>query len=266
MDADNYGLIIQKDGDAGDSAMETCFDAICSYFMGYEFLSLMSYISVKTQCIQSHFPWRIRRHPDPEKWYREWVHGTGDQWQNYIITAGLHYDYIELIKHFISFSLRGFFCTNTRRRNVYPTYLEHKRKSPRWRKWKPGWILPDFRPGFFFLFIRGFYPFSIPLWPLLFISDFGLVFGAVMKSWFPDRKAKEGNDGNFFAKCIYSKNRMPTITAKLARWIYFNYRFDLRDGKKLNRIQAALERQYNDGKNPRLDLASFYLCRKDEFV
>ena len=227
---DKYKMVVQADGDPGDSAMETCFNGICKYLDG-TFVSKKAshniYLRVSELCIEDKFPWRIRRSPDPKYWSREWCHGTGDQWQNFIVLAGLHRDYKMLLKLLLSFSIRGFFCTNTRRRNVYPTMDEHYKKSPYWRPWEPGFNLPDFRPGFLFLFIRGFAPYSVLLYPLLIFSDLGLLFGSITKCFNIGRKVKAGNDGNYFIKSIYSKVRYSTPVAWLSRYLYFHYRSDL---------------------------------------
>jgi len=255
---DEFGLIVQSNGDGGDTACEHSAWVTLQEWLR-ESRSVHAEISNKIEYQKMVLKLvhkdgdKIRRHPDPKMWYSDWDRGTGDQWQNLIIAAGTFGDK-DLLKQMLwGFVRRGFFCTNTFRRNYWKDREEHEKKSPRYKKWPDNIrdlsTIPDFRPLFISLFIRGLRIW--PLYPMLFFFDFfDLLLGSLLM-FGGGKKVKSGSDTNYIMKTEFARRNMPTPISFLARQIY--KKRPSVDAETILGPVSAVEKHFS-GKNPPLHL------------
>jgi hypothetical protein len=211
---DSNGLIVQSlvsGGDGGDSCNRTCTVALAEIYQGkttsQDFLK---------ELIHPKYPFILRRHPNPEKWYSDWDRASRDQTIPYIILLGETKSYRLLSAYFLGHLLRGLlFTTNIRRNHVYKTLEEHQLRSTPDVKWNYSVKLPDFTAfEFFALYIRALpKPLRVALYPLLLIGDLETLLSALAKRFITP---KDDDISNHALVMINGMRRTPTIFLKLA--------------------------------------------------
>ena len=122
-----------------------------------------------------------------------------DQFIPVLISLGYHGEYAMLWRIFKAHLKRGLLFTNNTVGNGQDWRVAKKK-------------IPDLTgPEFLALYIRGFWPYSIMLWPLLFLFDIETLIGSVI--W--RNRTKDPNKDDVLNHCsvsIYGRLRMPTLT------------------------------------------------------
>lgn len=161
MFIDSYAIIVQRDGDGGDSLQREGMYAFGKWLRlqnnGQEvFLEIPerrdnAKIIAKFE-VQ---PGIYVRHPDPKKWYSNPDTTSRDQIVPLLAYCAAYSDHPRLWRFFKAVARRGFFMQNIQRAGDVP------------KKWKA----PDTLLGHLGLFIRAGGAYTDPLYPLLFVTD-----------------------------------------------------------------------------------------------
>jgi len=253
---DKYGLLVQKDGDGGDTLNRMGHWAIGKYICGSD---VSRYFSYKVNRYLHNGDGVYRRHPDPEMWYSDWDRATRDQLTPLVIALGLIGDTL-LLKGLRRQMFKNFFMTvRLWPRNVWKDKDEHNRKAARWRPWSDA-TFRDVLISHLALHIRaGRYWYC---YPLLLIMDLELLGGAIIKTAFGrfNKKVRGGDDLNYAARVFQAKEIYPTPFSYLARKVY-KRRPHLRD---INTKYSELKLDYETESGPQS--AFQYYCSKKEYA
>lgn len=144
---DNYGLLVQSNGDGGDSCNRSF--AYC-YFTGKKADKV--YAELETA------PGLLRRSPHPGKWYSMPERLSRDQFIPALACLIRQQNKPLLERVAGRHARRGYlFAWNTRRNFQYPTLDEHLRKSTPDVEWNYSWKVPDFcGPAIWAMYSRAF--------------------------------------------------------------------------------------------------------------
>jgi hypothetical protein len=257
---DSFGVITQNAKDSWDGGDTTQREGMFAVAILIHFLagriSLQDYAAMidRYRFIINNLNddgWSLRRHPDPTKWYHDTNRMSRDQWVPNIIALGALNR--RLLRKMTLQHLRrgGLFTTNTRENGAIRS---NNSSMSLWQKLKysvglynPGvpcyaWKLPDITdPSIWGALVRGL---NIRLlWPLLLLTDWILVIGAV-GTYYQTKSGTVTDDQNTQQMLLLQSHyAMPTPVAKLAMWIY----------KKTN-PQTALDAYFAPENNgPRMD-------------
>lgn len=207
---DSKSLLIQKNGDGGDSLNRTCHAQILTTILDIKFLK----IGAIGQLNHPYRHGRFRRSWHEGKWYAEYDRMSRDQFIPLLMWYGIAAPKV-LWWIFLDHLKRGLLFTyNTRRNYVYALAEEHYAKSPPDVKWRYEWKCPDLTgPEVWGLYIRGFWNYW--LYPLLWIFDIETVLSSIVIRLRP----KKDDCINHAVILEYQKYRMPTLLTYLANLI-----------------------------------------------
>lgn len=161
MYVDAYSIIVQRDGDGGDSLQREGMYAFGKW-MRYESSSNTFFISDPSErqpaAVMSKFevePGVYVRHPDPDAWYSDPRTTSRDQLVPVIAYCGAYKDYSRLWRLFKAVAQRGFFAQNIH-------HVAERKKQPK---------VPDTMLFHLGLFIRSGGYWTAPFYPLLLVTD-----------------------------------------------------------------------------------------------
>ncbi len=221
MYIDAYSIIVQQDGDGGDSLQREGM---------YAFGKWLRYNSRANLLVVSEYPERqdakrlldkfeiepgiYVRHPDPGKWYSD-PHATSrDQLVPVIAFCAAYRDYPRLWRLFKATFKRGLFAQNVLRTG-----------EP-----QGGKKIPDTMIGHLGLFIRAGGDWTAPLYPLLFLTDtvdlIGTVLNAIPLHWEEDnlrlrwQEPRDVDDNNTIVAHLLAARFKPTPVSWLNRQVY----------------------------------------------
>ncbi len=219
---DEYGMIVQLDGDGGDS-----FHRMNMYDVGYkkrEQLNIsnkhwpsidMEKTLNKLECPNS--KGLYRRHPKPKIWYSDCDRLSRDQTIPFIYASGLSGRYKRLFKFMIRHIFRLGFMTNVRNNHSMPGDENYKWKIPDWCG-----------PRIFNMYIRAFLTerpkLAIFLMPILMLGDLQNFINSLIKVFIYGKKSNHSDDLNHILILMQAKETAPTPLSWLARKIYAKYR------------------------------------------
>ena len=225
---DQWGLVTQKNKEGGDSCQRTCMLAFMLGLMGIVSLDILW---KKIKFLKDEKTKLYRRHPDPDFWGSNPNTFSRDQWVplatllgyfGYLLNDSRYrYEFNQLFKKHLK---RFGFCWNTKRNWQYPTLEKHKQAiEDKIIGRKVQWDYSSKIPDFLFIhhwgvYIRGFN--KTILWPLLFITDLGLVLDAMLKVFASTRGNGKTIDNNFIVMMLQAQVIMPTPLIFIAKWIY----------------------------------------------
>jgi hypothetical protein len=221
MYIDAYALIVQQDQDGGDTLQREGM---------YAFGKWLRYNKNRNVLIVDEIPARrdpaaimdklevkpgiFVRHPDPWKWYSDPDTTSRDQLVPVIAYCGAYEDYPRLWRLFKATLKRGMFAQNTKRAGDGP------------RSWK----LPDTMIAHLDLFIRAGGPYTMPLYPLLLVTDTIDLAGTLLQllplHWEQTarrlrfKQPKDVDDNNVIISHLMAAAFMPTPISWLNRQLY----------------------------------------------
>lgn len=221
MYIDSYALIVQQDGDGGDTLQREGMYAFGKWLRyNQETNTLFIAESPERQDpakIISKFeiePGIYIRHPDPRKWYSNPDTTSRDQVVPVIAYCGAYQDYPRLWRLFKATAKRGFFAQNIIRNGGGS-------QTPK---------IPDTMLGHLGLFIRAGGWYTAPLYPVLFITDFAdlvaTVLNAIPIQWQKNpghlrlEELKDVDDNNTIIAHLMAVKFKPTPISWLNRQIY----------------------------------------------
>jgi len=221
---DEHGLVVQKNGDGGDSAYRTALAATILTMLLKQDDAAKFYRALIDNCLLHNFDWV--RHPNKSEWWSDPKTFSADQAAKVMLSMLLMDDnkivYYWLVKRMASFG----FHQNTRRN-------DDKTKH---------WKLPDIiRPGEVSNLIRGL-DFWV-LYPLLFVLDFRFLFDLYFR-----KKTPWDYDSLMAIDLIYSQFIMPTPIANIAKRFYI--RTDYKE---------RIRNNYSDDNNGIYPLGELYI-------
>ena len=206
---DYNGLVIQNNGDGGDSLNRSAAVWTLLFWNGTTQATekQLSALACTTKG-------KYRRNNHPFKWYSDCNRTSRDQLIPLLIYFGSTNKSDQLKAMFIDHCKRALlFAYNTRRNFQYPTLEQHLRYSTPDVKWDYSWKFPDLTgPEFWALYIRGFN--IIYLYPLLMLFDVFTLIGAIVM-----RFQKSDDVINHAMTTEYARRRMDTPFMWLARKI-----------------------------------------------
>lgn len=200
---DANGLVVQKNGDGGDSLNRTAVRIFLSRLTEHKLLLLASLDYYK-----------YRRNTHLNKWYADWDRTSRDQLIPLVIVMGL-LNPASLTLIFIDHLKRGLlFAYNTRRNFQYSRLeLQHRYSTPD-VDWDYSWKVPDLTgPEFWALYIRGFNAWY--LYPLLCLFDLETLVG----SFLTRRQTSKDDVINHAVVLEYGRIRLDTPVMWLARLV-----------------------------------------------
>lgn len=213
---DSYNLVVQKNGDGGDSCNRSFARLLLLYFRSgwtYELLKQCSHITKTLEHPEK--PGLYRRHPDPNFWYSYWDRLSRDQSIPLVLALAVFnkpalWNFFK--RHLLTRAC--LFLYNTRRNFQYPTYQEHLQRSTPDVKWNYGRKLPDFTgPEFFSIYIRAFGWWWLR--PIMYLGDLETVASALTIRW----KTNKTDVINHLLIMKYAKHVRPTWLIWLANKI-----------------------------------------------
>lgn len=268
---DEWGLLVQSraERDGGDSCARTCaFYFLLKILKPSKAKEMDSKVSSMLDVLESpahanHY----LRHPDRTSWYGNPDYGhqyfSRDQAIPLVLCMGIYKQYRKLWGFTVAWLCRLMWMTNIRRNGMYPTKELHHRFGASNKHWNFKPKLPDFAPQLLGLIIRSFYPYSLPLYPVLLITDLELLVDGSLKVLFQSkmRKMLNGDQQNHVLCLIQAQYIMPTPVSALARWIYkrFSKKLSVTLGTSSyipsNGVQSRLQWFFREAKgDPPLDL------------
>ncbi len=221
MYVDAYALIVQQDGDGGDSLQREGM---------YAFGKWLRYNSAENTVVIAELPERedsrqifdkfevepgiYVRHPDPHKWYSNPKTTSRDQLVPLIAYCGAYRDYPRLWRLFKAFAKRGMFSQNTKRAGE--GHMEFK--------------VPDTMIAHLGLFIRAGGWYTAPFYPLLLLTDSiefaGTLFNQIPVHWeqtnkrFRWKDLRDVDDNNAIIAHLLAAKFKPTPISWLDRQVY----------------------------------------------
>jgi hypothetical protein len=268
MYIDSYAIIVQQDGDGGDSLHREGMYAFGKWLMLQRNgkLALLEVPERRdTEKIISKFevePGIYVRHPDPRKWYSNPNTTSRDQVVPLLAYCAAYKDYPRLWRFLKAVAKRGFFMQNIQRAGDVP------------KKWK----MPDTVLGHLSLFIRAGGVYTDPLYPLLLVTDtvdfvgtllqlFPLHFEQTAKR-FRSKEPRDVDDNNTIISHLLAVHFKPTPVSWVDRQVYaLSRRWNYGNTKlgELNPVMGALawyHRAENRG-NP--EMAELYRSEIEEY-
>jgi len=224
MYIDSYAIIVQQNGDGGDSLQREGMYAFGKW-LRYDQSQNVAYLAndpgrPSTQEIIDKFevlPGIYVRHPDLSKWSGNPLTTSRDQVVPVIAYCAAYKDYPRLWRLFKSTMKRGFFAQNFIRNG--PNKTDYK--------------LPDTMITHLGLFIRAGGYWTAPLYPILFITDFIDLIGTIGRlapvhmrdggdlRW---KDLGDVDDNNTVISQLLAARFKPTPTSWLRRQIYAHWR------------------------------------------
>lgn len=263
MHLDNQRLIVQSDGDAGDSLHRAGSWALVEKIR--QELNVGSSLFDQPERPR---PWREAqplyevkpgiyvRHPDKSKWYSNPDTTSRDQLVPAIIALGVHKMRAELWRVEKKILLRGLFAQNIYR-NWEP--VENQKKK-----------IPDTFLFCIGLLIRAWGRWAIPLYPVLIVLDFVDMIGQMIElipirvtdEWKVRRKdSTDADDMNGINKHLQALFVLPTPFSWASRKLYSKYRMATMgtiELKEPNRIMGALVWYNRPAGNGNPEMAEIY--------
>lgn len=221
MYVDTYALIVQQDGDGGDTLQREGMYAFGKW-MRYNLEDNTVYIN---DMPQRRDPAKIIdklevkpgifiRHPDPEQWYSNPKTTSRDQLVPVIAYCAAYRDYPRLWRLFKATAKRGMFSQNT------------KRAGKGHKEFK----VPDTFLGHLSLFIRGGGYWTAPFYPLLILTDSisfaGTIIHQIPIHWeqtnkrFRFKEGRDVDDNNTIIYHLVAAQFKPTPVSWLHRQFY----------------------------------------------
>ena len=215
---DSYGLLTEIDGEGGDTACEHFAMLVMLRWLGEpsspdHYPLDVAYSNARYELMHDRYG-LIRRHPHAFYWGSDWNRGTGDQMQNAVIASFVFVDRHHSNQWLAGFKERWWFTHNTMKRNIWMNAQHHEGHSPSYKVHDPRPEVPDFRPLFKALFIRG----HKMKWlrPLLYFYDtIDLLVGAIRIRL----KLSDKCTINYFMKVNFAKRNWPTLISRFAYWL-----------------------------------------------
>lgn len=220
MFIDSYAIIVQRDGDGGDSLQREGMYAFGKWLRlqndGREvFLEIPE--RQDSRKIMSKFeiePGIYVRHPDPKKWYSNPDTTSRDQIVPMLAYCAAYEDYPRLWRFVKAAAKRGFFMQNVQRNGDVP------------KEWK----VPDTLVGHLGLFIRSGGAYTDPLYPLLFVTDSLDLVGTLLAQFplhfveaakkFRMKEPRDVDDNNDIIAQLMAIHFKPTPVSWLNRQLY----------------------------------------------
>ncbi len=221
MFVDAYAIIVQQDGDGGDSLHREGMYAFGKW-LRYDESQNTFFISDPPERqdpkkIIDKFevrPGIFVRHPDPQKWYSNPDTTSRDQLVPLIAYCGAYQDYPRLWRLFKNTVKRGFFAQNTVRAGDGQTDKK----------------IPDTMVFHLGLFIRSGGIWTMPLYPLLFVTDtldmLGTLVSLIPLHWEKTnkrlrmREPRDVDDNNTIIAHLLAVKFKPTPISWLHRQLY----------------------------------------------
>lgn len=225
MYVDSYALIVQQDGDGGDTLQREGMYAFGKW-MRYEQDSNTIFINEiperqNPSAIMDKLeiePGIYVRHPDPRKWYSNPDTTSRDQLVPVIAYCAAYQDYPRLWRLFSKTAQRGFFAQNIIRNGDGPKTIK----------------VPDTMIAHLGLFIRAGGWWTAPLYPLLLVTDtidlVGTILNTVPFHWETTNarmrfvKPKDVDDNNTIIAQLVAAKFKPTPISWLNRQLYASTR------------------------------------------
>jgi hypothetical protein len=225
MYVDAYALIVQQDGDGGDSLQREGMYAFGKWLRYNQKANIL----IVAEPPEHQDPKRVMdkfevapgifvRHPDPNKWYSNPATTSRDQLVPVIAYCAAYADHARLWRLFKATVKRGLFAQNTRHAGAHA----HASK------------IPDTMIGHLGLFIRAGGYWTAPLYPLLFITDtvnlIGTLLAAVPLHWEEShlrlrwREPRDVDDNNAVIAHLLAAHFKPTPISWLNRQVYASLR------------------------------------------
>jgi len=222
MFIDAYALIVQQDGDGGDTLQREGMYAFGKKLL-YDRSTNTVVVSEENPArrdpaqIMSKFevqPGVYVRHPDPTHWYSNPETTSRDQIVPVIAYCAAYHDYARLWRLFVATAKRGFFAQNILDTGEGETKVK----------------VPDTMIGHLGLFIRAGGEWTAPLYPLLFITDtvdlIGTIIDVIPLHWeetgkkLRSRDLGDVDDNNTIIADLLAARYKPTPISWLNRQIY----------------------------------------------
>lgn len=221
MYVDSYALIVQQDGDGGDTLQREGMYAFGKW-LRYNSADNTVYINAiperrDTAKIFDKLevkPGIYVRHPDPNKWYSNPKTTSRDQMIPVLAYCAAYEDYPRLWRLFKATAQRGMFSQNIKRAGA-----GHKEFK-----------VPDTFLGHLSLFIRAGGYWTAPFYPLLFLTDSVSLVGSILHlipiHWeqtnkrFRFKEARDVDDNNAIIYHLMSAKFKPTPISWLNRQLY----------------------------------------------
>jgi hypothetical protein len=211
MITDENFLIVQYDGDGGDTLQQSGFASL-GWWMKFKFIPKFGTNAIK-YCYVGRGRWI--RHPKPNTFWSDPRVTTRDQLLMTYPMLRLAGEWKLLLASVIALLVRFCFAQNTRSSD--------------------GTLrMPDFMHPFLGTVIRSLFPFSIPLYPFLILFDLCLISGIALDlipwRWsseqkkFVKRDPNDTDDDNAVGQLAIAMLWMPTPLSWLARKVHAKYR------------------------------------------
>lgn len=261
MFIDSYAIIVQRDGDGGDSLHREGMYAFGKWLTvknGIQTAMFEIPERQDTAKIIDKFevaPGIFVRHPDPKKWYSNPDTTSRDQLVPLIAYCGAYRDHARLWRLFKAAAQRGFFSQNIQRAGDVP------------KKWK----MPDTLLGHMGLFIRAGGAYTDPLYPVLWLTD-SLEFVSTLMQIFPlhytltakkfrMKELRDVDDNNTIVAHLMAAHFKPTpiswvdrhLYALTRRWNYGNTEMG-----ELNPVMGALAWYHREDGRGNPEMAELY--------
>ena len=225
MYIDAYAIIVQQDGDGGDSLQREgmfAFGKALRYHQRANILIVSEnperQDSVRTMDKFETAPGIYVRHPDPQKWYSNPATTSREQIVPLIAFCAAYQDYARRWRLFKATASRGLFAQNILRNGE-----GQKDKK-----------IPDTMLGHLGLFIRAGGTWTAPLYPLLFITDtadlLGTLFASIPIHWEESHlrlrweEPRDVDDNNTIVAHLMAAHFKPTPISWLNRQLYSGLR------------------------------------------
>ena len=221
MYVDSYALIVQRDGDGGDTLQREGMYAFGKWLRYNQAgntvviadeparrdpAAVMDKLEVK--------PGIFVRHPDPNKWYSNPATTSRDQLVPVFAYCAAYEDYPRLWRLFKAAVKRGFFAQNTTRAGA-----GHKANK-----------MPDTMIGHLGLFIRAGGYWTVPFYPWLIVTDSVDLLGTLIQQipvhWEQTKRRlrfyepRDVDDNNAIIQHLLAANFKPTPISWLNRQLY----------------------------------------------
>ncbi len=261
MFIDAYAIIVQRDGDGGDSLQREGMYAFGKWLVlangGQPTIFEIPERQNASKIINKFevSPGIYVRHPDPQRWYSDPDTTSRDQLVPLIAYCGAYRDYPRLWRFFKAVVKRGFFSQNIQRAGDVP------------KKWKT----PDTFLGHLGLFIRAGGAYTDPLYPLLFVTDTIDFIGTLLQHFplhftlsskrFRMKEMRDVDDNNAIIAHLMAAHFKPTPISELDRYVYsltrrWNYGNSLMG--ELNPVMGAMAWYHRSEARGNPEMAELY--------
>jgi hypothetical protein len=210
---DKYDLIVQKDGDGGDSAQRIGMWAFGSLFNSQpdevEFYRQLKAITIGAG--------EFVRNPDPTKWYSNPLNFSRDQTRALVMAMGVYGFDLALFRNLKNLILNFF-----RYPNIYPNFT--KPGDPSYIKKVPDIASPEDLGEYIRAFYSAGFKSMLLLYPLVLLGDLFKLLGTLISVFYVDRDLTQYDDLNSIMSFLQAFKWMPTPLSWLARKIYCKFR------------------------------------------